>query len=184
MVGIICCCKAGEVPGIKVFRFSSSLYYANASHFVQQLYKRTNCNPEHINEQRAQQKQRQTELARKHKKVESVALKRKKHLQFTADREDRMFTVMCWLCVWLVHCWLQSVLVPNSTFHTVYWVMVKTSSLSKRVTYPHRFFLWLVTAMDCTALKANSQSNGNWEWPNFNPPGSKTPEQISMKFGI
>jgi len=63
--------------------------------------------------------------------------------------------------------------------------MVKTSSLSKRVTYPHRFFLWLATAMDyrtlekqngpvdaCTAVKANSQSNGNGQ---ILTPGLKNP---------
>jgi len=91
----VCCCKAREIPGIKIFNFSSSLYYASASHFVKQLYKQTDCNPEHISEQRAQLQRRQAELARKHKKVDSVAVNRKKCLKFTADHDDRMFTVMC-----------------------------------------------------------------------------------------
>jgi len=93
--GIVCCCcfEAREIPGIKIFSFSSSLYYANASHFMQQLYKRTNCNPELIKQERAQQERRQADLERRRKKVKSTERRRKKRLQLTADQNDRMFTV-------------------------------------------------------------------------------------------
>ena len=93
---LVCYCKAREIPGIKIIRFSSSLYYANADRFVRKLYKKTDCNPTEINEQRARQERRRAEVvAKKHKKVETIALKRKKHLKMTADHDDRMFTVMC-----------------------------------------------------------------------------------------
>ena len=36
---------AKEIPGIKIFSFNSSLYYANAENFLKDLYKKTKCNP-------------------------------------------------------------------------------------------------------------------------------------------
>ena len=90
-----CCDKACEIPGIKIFRFPSSLYYANASYFVQQLYKQTDCNPELMKQQRAKHERRQANAERRRKKVEARALKKKKQqLKLTADQDDRMFTVL------------------------------------------------------------------------------------------
>ena len=43
---------AYEVPGIKIFRFESSLVYSNVEHFVRKLYKKT-VNPRHIKAARA-----------------------------------------------------------------------------------------------------------------------------------
>ena len=103
----VCYCKAREVPGVKVFSFSSSLYYANADHFVRQLYKQTDCSPELINELRAQQQRRRTEAIRRREKAESVALKRKKRLKLTADHDDTMFTVMCWHFFSSLYCCLK-----------------------------------------------------------------------------
>ena len=94
MGDIDCCFEAREIPGIKIFSFSSSLYYANATHFVRQLYKRTDCNPELIKHERMQQERRRADAERKRKKAQSVTSRRKKRLQLTADQDNRMFTVL------------------------------------------------------------------------------------------
>ena len=91
---IVCCCKAHEIPGVKIFRFSSSLYYANVDHFVRKLYKTTDCDPEDISKQRVRQERQRAEATSQRKKLESIALKRKTRLKITADHDDRMFTVM------------------------------------------------------------------------------------------
>ena len=85
---IDCCCKACEIPGIKIFSFSSSLYYANASYFVQQLYKQTGCNPEHIKQERARHERRKANAERRCKKTQSLALKGKKQ-QLKQARGDK-----------------------------------------------------------------------------------------------
>lgn len=38
--------QAQQVPGIKIFSFGSSLFFANAEYFVDELYEKTGFNPE------------------------------------------------------------------------------------------------------------------------------------------
>lgn len=58
--------QAQEIPGIKVFRFTSSLYYANTEHFTHKLYRKTGCNPGEIRENQ----KRQVALAEKERLLE------------------------------------------------------------------------------------------------------------------
>jgi MFS superfamily sulfate permease-like transporter len=48
--------KAREVPGIKIFHYGSSLYYANAEHFTNKLLKKTRCDPQEIKRKQSEQK--------------------------------------------------------------------------------------------------------------------------------
>ena len=91
---LYCCYKAYEIPDMKIFRFASSLYYANASHFVNKLYKLTGCNPEHINEKRARCERRQAEAGRQRKNPLCGVLRRRKRLNLTADKDGRTFSVI------------------------------------------------------------------------------------------
>lgn len=74
--------QAQEIPGIKVFRFTSSLYYANTEHFTHKLYRKTGCDPGEI---RANQK-RQVALAEKERLLE-VKLMKLEMNQVTAKDE-------------------------------------------------------------------------------------------------
>jgi AraC-like DNA-binding protein len=51
-------CQAREIPGIKIFRFTSSLYYANAEYLTRRLYKKTGCNPGDLKRLQDRQKRR------------------------------------------------------------------------------------------------------------------------------
>ena len=59
-----------------------------------------------------------------------------------------------------------------------------TQSIRSTQTVPSELygFLFLVLLTACTVVKANSQSNGNWQIST--PSGSLTTERISMKLGI
>jgi hypothetical protein len=37
--------QACEIPGLKIFRFESSLYYANSEHFIEKLFLKSGVNP-------------------------------------------------------------------------------------------------------------------------------------------
>jgi len=60
---------AREIPGMKIFSFNSSLYYANAEHFTRRLYKKTGCHPGEIRRVQLQQ-QKQIEKAERRTKLE------------------------------------------------------------------------------------------------------------------
>ena len=49
----MCFFQACEVPGVKVFRFEASLYFANAEYFVQKLFARAGVNPRKLRSQLA-----------------------------------------------------------------------------------------------------------------------------------
>jgi MFS superfamily sulfate permease-like transporter len=83
---------AREIPGIKIFSFTSSLYYANAEFFAQQLYKKSRCNPEIIKLRRAKQQRRLDEAEKKRQKEKAAVLRKKKRLHITAEQDDKMFT--------------------------------------------------------------------------------------------
>ena len=67
--------QAREIPGIKIYRFESSLYYANAEHFLTKLFHKSGVNPRDL-------KQARKKLEKKHKKQEASRAKqlRKRHV--------------------------------------------------------------------------------------------------------
>ena len=67
--------QAEGVPGVQVFRFESSLYYANVEHFRSRLYKLTGCNPRTLAIKRAKQIAKR-EKERKESKVSSNPIAR------------------------------------------------------------------------------------------------------------
>ena len=58
------------------------------------VYKLTGCNPEHINEERARCERRQVEAGRQRKNPLCSVLRRRKHLNLTADKDGHMFSVI------------------------------------------------------------------------------------------
>lgn len=70
-----------------MFRFTASLYYANAEYFTRRLYKKTGCNPVEIKRLRARQK-RQIEEAEKVRYAE--AEKKRKINRKEKNRSDAL----------------------------------------------------------------------------------------------
>ncbi|XP_077868452.1 prestin-like [Saccoglossus kowalevskii] len=68
-----------EIPGIKIFRMHSSLYFANTAHFKSKVYKLTGVNPRKILQIKARQQQLQDlEMRREEKKKNKEMKKRVK----------------------------------------------------------------------------------------------------------
>ena len=60
--------QAREVPGVKIFRFESSLYYANCEHFMERLFHRSGVNPRDMRAQQVlMQRQHNEKTARRRK---------------------------------------------------------------------------------------------------------------------
>ncbi|XP_070558890.1 prestin-like [Ptychodera flava] len=67
--------SAKEIPGIKIFRMMSSLYYANVDHFKKSLHKLTKVNPRKILQARAErelQKEMEEKKRRKEMKKQGI----------------------------------------------------------------------------------------------------------------
>ncbi|XP_013411874.1 prestin [Lingula anatina] len=77
-----------EVPGIKIFHFESSLYYANAEHFRNKLYSTTGCDPGLLKAERMAINERQEALAKQKKKKEKREKKKENANQTEKEADD------------------------------------------------------------------------------------------------
>ena len=55
--------QAREIPGIKIYRFESSLYYANCEHFLTKLFDKSRVNPRQLRQQQVKVEKKQRKLA-------------------------------------------------------------------------------------------------------------------------
>ncbi|XP_013411873.1 solute carrier family 26 member 6 [Lingula anatina] len=64
-----------EIPGIKIFHFGSSLYYANAEHFRSKLYAATDCDPALLKAKQMKSKEKSEALEKEREKEEKKTQK-------------------------------------------------------------------------------------------------------------
>ncbi|XP_013379457.1 pendrin [Lingula anatina] len=62
--------KVEEIPGIKIFHFGSSLYYANAEHFRSKLHAATDCDPALLKAKQMKSKEKSEALEKEREKEE------------------------------------------------------------------------------------------------------------------
>ncbi|XP_013411867.1 solute carrier family 26 member 6-like [Lingula anatina] len=67
-----------EIPGIKIFHFESSLYYANAEHFRSKLYAATGCDPGLLKAKQMKSKEKREALEKERQKEEKKRQKAEK----------------------------------------------------------------------------------------------------------
>ena len=61
---LLSCFQASEIPGIKIFRFESSLYFANCENFRSSLYELTGVNPRELKKQQQKAEKKKKKMVR------------------------------------------------------------------------------------------------------------------------
>ncbi|CAH1782637.1 unnamed protein product [Owenia fusiformis] len=78
-----------EIPGVKIFRFEASLYYASREHFKDKLYEQTMCNPRKIKQQRVKIQRKIDNAIKDEKNKFKKSQKTKESTELTEfNRED------------------------------------------------------------------------------------------------